>query len=170
MFVLDIRNIFIPKINLFLPYSCSSAASDRHTLKPSFHISSLTIAGSLKILPAIVSDYMGTLFSDRAIVDDRERSYALVIPAIRRSWVIIWKLGFNSADKHLWNPCVVITSSLTRMRFNYPFIDFQWELRSIHSGRKQVHRTSSRSLCQNASHTVVRCYYYEGWALWLCVR
>ena len=33
----------------------------------------------------IVSDYMETLFSDRAIVGDRERSYALAIPAIRRS-------------------------------------------------------------------------------------
>ena len=37
---------------------------------------------------------METLFSDRAIVGDRERSYALVIPAIRRSWATIWKLGF----------------------------------------------------------------------------
>ena len=33
---------------------------------------SLTIVGSLKILPAIISDYMETLFSDRAIVGDRE--------------------------------------------------------------------------------------------------
>ena len=43
---------------------------------------------------AIVSDYMETLFSDRAI-GDRERSYASVIPAIRRSRAIIWKLGLN---------------------------------------------------------------------------
>ena len=34
---------------------------------------------------AIVSDYMETLFSYRAIVGDRERSYASVIPAIWRS-------------------------------------------------------------------------------------
>ena len=44
-----------------------------------------TLHNSLKILPAIVSDYMETLFSDRAIVDDRERSYASV-SVHERSW------------------------------------------------------------------------------------
>ena len=38
---------------------------------------------------------METLFSGRAIVGDREWSYVSVIPAIRRSWAIKWKLGFN---------------------------------------------------------------------------
>ena len=67
---------------------------------------SLTIARSLKILPAIISDCMETLFSDRAIVSDlymetlqqsgdREWSYAWMIPAIRRSWATKWKLGFT---------------------------------------------------------------------------
>ena len=41
------------------------------------------------MLPAIVSDYMETRFSDRAIVGDRQRSYASVIPAIRRSCTIV---------------------------------------------------------------------------------
>ena len=40
------------------------------------------------------NDYMETLFSDRAIVGDCERFYASVIPAIRRSWAVIWKPGF----------------------------------------------------------------------------
>ena len=30
----------------------------------------------------------------------RERSYASVIPAIRRSWAIIWKLGFTNERSH----------------------------------------------------------------------
>ena len=65
----------------------------------------ITIAGNTASNRAIVSDhqrlygntihrsgdhqqYMETLFSDRAIVGDRKRSYASVIPAIWRSWAI----------------------------------------------------------------------------------
>ena len=45
---------------------------------------------------AIVSNYMKTLFSDRAIAGDHQWPYALVIPAIQRSWAIIWKLGLKA--------------------------------------------------------------------------
>ena len=46
------------------------------TFKASFHIGSLTIAGSLKILPAIVSDYMETLQFQRS--GNRRRSSAIL--------------------------------------------------------------------------------------------
>ena len=106
---------------------------------------SLTIAGSLKILPAIVSDYIETLFSDRAIVGDRQRlygntfqrsgdrqrSYASVIPAIRRSWAIIWKVGFRETVFQIW---IIIRSALTKLIFNTNYNDYncqrvflQWE-------------------------------------------
>ena len=43
------------------------------------------IAHDRRIAENTASDYMETLFSDLAIVGDRVRSYASVIPAIRRS-------------------------------------------------------------------------------------
>ena len=53
-------------------------------LKPSFHM----IANDRRITENTASDRQrlyGTRLSDQAIVRDRERSFASVIPAIRRS-------------------------------------------------------------------------------------
>ena len=50
---------------MYFIFSCLKAF-----VKPSFHMIAHDRAGSLKILPAIVIDYMETLFSDRAIVSD----------------------------------------------------------------------------------------------------
>ena len=58
---------------------CSKTAEENEEnkkLKPSFHM----IAHNRRIIENTASDYMETLFSDRAIVSDRQRSYALVIP------------------------------------------------------------------------------------------
>ena len=46
--------------------------------------------------PAIFSDHVETRLQKLiAIVGDREQSYTSVIPAIRQSWTIIWKLGLK---------------------------------------------------------------------------
>ena len=53
------------------------------------HIWSLTIAGSLNMLPAIVSDYIGTLFKNWAIVSDhdREQPWTIVSDYMRTHFI-----------------------------------------------------------------------------------
>ena len=61
----------------------------------------LTIAGSLKILPAIVSDYMETLFSNRPIVSNRQRLYGNTFQRSgdrRRSWAILHFRDFSDSS------------------------------------------------------------------------
>ena len=62
-----------------------NTASDRQRLYENTSAIGLSLAIIWKHFSAIVSDYMEIFFSDRRTVGDRERSYASVIPAIRRS-------------------------------------------------------------------------------------
>ena len=70
---------------------------------------------------AIVSDYMETLFSDRAIVGDRERSYASVNPAIRRSWTKSYGNRAYTLDSHQ-NWCRGISKNS-----NVPMLELFWK-------------------------------------------
>ena len=92
--------------------------SKARALSPVF-IWSLTIAGSvLKILPAIVTDYMETLFSDRAIFCDRQQLYGNTFQRSgdrRRSWAI---LCFSDSS----DPSIVSDNMETRLYVAVSFL------------------------------------------------